>query len=57
MTEATENRTPIDRPSDEQTPAKREWQAPTLTVLGDVHTMTEAGGNSDDPDGDGFLVS
>lgn len=48
--------TAVDGPPDEQTPAKLEWQAPTLTVLGDVRTMTEAGGVNI-PDGGGNNMS
>ncbi len=52
MTESRDARPMSDGPSDGQMRGSREWEAPTITVLGDVRTMTEAGGVNI-PDGGG----
>jgi hypothetical protein len=49
-----DDRTGTEIGPDEETPAPEEYHAPTLTVLGDLATLTQFGGN---PGGDGFGMS
>ena len=42
--ESIDDGTGSGRPADAPEGGTREWHAPMLTVLGDVRTLTEAGG-------------
>lgn len=49
MPESTTDQSLVER----SVQAKQEWHAPRLTVLGDMRTLTEAGG-AVTPDGNGL---
>jgi len=52
MPEPTSDSSAVERSSE----TKQEWHAPQLTVLGDMRTVTETGGDFD-PDGPGTAFS
>lgn len=52
MSESSSDRPTWDLASDAQERVKGKWHTPTLTVLGDVRTITQAGGVNV-PDGGG----